>query len=90
MIRANEGRCGMTEPVTQPTIGRVWIADGCIVCNLCEETCPEVFEVNEKTCVVRASAPHYYQGASARIAQAAEECPVEVIRVAGVNEPEGA
>ncbi len=35
-------------------ITRVWIEDGCIVCNACETTCPEVFNVTEDSCHIRA------------------------------------
>ena len=35
-------------------ITKVWIEDGCIVCNACETTCPEVFHVTEDTCHIRA------------------------------------
>jgi ferredoxin len=35
-------------------ITKVWIEDGCIVCNACETTCPEVFNVTEDTCHIRA------------------------------------
>lgn len=68
-------------------ITRIWIADGCIVCNLCEDTCPDVFDVQADTCVIRPTAERYYLDRHDAIVQAAEECPVEVIRVAGVNEP---
>ncbi|MCC6240720.1 MAG: ferredoxin [Phycisphaerales bacterium] len=69
------------------TISRVWIAPGCIVCNLCEDTCPQVFDVQAETCVIRPSAQRYYLDHYDAIIQAAAECPVEVIRIAGVNEP---
>ena len=68
-------------------IARVWIADGCIVCNLCEDTCPDVFDVQADTCVIRPAAERYYSDREQAIIQAAEECPVEVIRVAGFTEP---
>jgi ferredoxin len=35
-------------------IKRVWIEEGCIVCNACETTCPEVFNVTEDSCNIRA------------------------------------
>lgn len=35
-------------------IAKVWIEDGCIVCNACETACPEVFHVTEDTCHIRA------------------------------------
>ncbi len=31
---------------------KVWIEEGCIVCNACETTCPEVFHVTEDTCTI--------------------------------------
>ena len=34
-------------------IKRVWIEEGCIVCNACETTCPEVFNVTEDSCNIR-------------------------------------
>ncbi len=68
-------------------IERIWIAEGCIVCNLCEDTCPDVFDVQADTCTIRPAAERYYCQKEAAIIQAAEECPVEVIRIAGVNEP---
>jgi ferredoxin len=35
-------------------ITKVWIEEGCIVCNACETACPEVFKVTEDTCHIRA------------------------------------
>ncbi len=35
-------------------ITKVWIEEGCIVCNACETTCPEVFNVTEDSCLIRA------------------------------------
>jgi NADH-quinone oxidoreductase subunit C len=37
-------------------IAKVWIEDGCIVCNACEAECPEVFHVTEDSCHIRAEA----------------------------------
>jgi len=34
-------------------IARVWIEDGCIVCNACESVCPDVFNVTQDTCHIR-------------------------------------
>jgi ferredoxin len=69
------------------TVSRVWISPGCIICGLCEDTCPEVFDVREESCVIRSAAERYYATRPDRIARAADECPVDVIRVAGHNEP---
>ena len=78
----------MPPPTETIRIARVWIADGCIVCNLCEDTCPEVFDVQADTCTVRPAAERYYGQRQAQLVQAAEECPVEVIRIPGINEPD--
>ncbi len=78
-------------------ITRVWIEEGCIVCNACETTCPEVFAVTEDSCKIRAevrsdgqSSPNLEEKASLsgsfgadledQIIEAAEGCPVEVIK----------
>jgi ferredoxin len=73
---------------TEKTISRIRIAPGCIVCNLCEDTCPEVFKVNADTSTLRDAAPDHYRTHALKIIQAAQECPVDVIRVSGFNEPE--
>ncbi|MCS6970606.1 MAG: ferredoxin [Planctomycetota bacterium] len=78
-------------------IARVWIEDGCIVCNACETACPEVFHVTEDTCHIRAAvradgkedtnrdaraplADDYGATLEEQIIEAAEGCPVEVIK----------
>lgn len=66
------------------TIKRVWIEDGCIACNLCEDLVPEVFEVPAGgECQVT---PGYSEflvkpGFDERIQEAADSCPVEVIEI---------
>lgn len=78
-------------------IKRVWIEEGCIVCNACETTCPEVFNVTEDSCHIRSdvredgqqdtnlSARSPLKGSfgedlAEQITEAAEGCPVEVIK----------
>jgi ferredoxin len=34
-------------------IKRVWIEEGCIMCNACDAECPDVFLVTDNTCVIR-------------------------------------
>ena len=36
------------------SITKVWIDEGCIVCNACEAECPDVFHVTDDTCVINA------------------------------------
>jgi len=79
------------------TITAVWIEDGCIVCNACETTCPEVFSVTEETCKIRAEvrkdglsdtnldsksplSGSFGADLADQIIEAAEGCPVEVIK----------
>ena len=65
-------------------IRKVRIVEGCISCNLCEDTCEEVFEVpGGKTSRVR----RWYRrllnrdDIQERVQEAADSCPVEVIQV---------
>ena len=37
----------------KPRITKVWIEEGCIVCNACEADSPEVFHVTETTCMIK-------------------------------------
>jgi len=55
----------------------VWIEPGCIVCNACEDIYQEVFEVTSDSCIIRPNAP---LDDGLRIQDAAEACPVEVIK----------
>lgn len=66
----------------QKVISKVWIAPGCIVCDSCENDCPEVFDVQEETCVIRppAMSAEFLKPLSASIVVAAEGCPVDVIK----------
>lgn len=59
------------------SVAKVWIEPGCIVCNACEDIYPEVFEVTADTCLIRPGAP---LDDGLRIKDAAEACPVEVIK----------
>lgn len=58
-------------------VEKVWIEPGCIVCNACEDIYPEVFEVLPDTCIIRPNAP---LDDGLRVEEAAEACPVEVIK----------
>ncbi|WP_419168565.1 ferredoxin [Halobacteriovorax sp.] len=58
-------------------VSKVWIEEGCIVCNACEGIYPEVFEVTDTNCVIRPDAP---LDNGLLILEAAEACPTEVIK----------
>jgi ferredoxin len=78
---------GMAAQTETSVVTEVFIISGCTVCGLCEDNCPEVFDIQPTTSVVRPAASRYYQTHVPQIIQAAAECPVDVIRVRGFNEP---
>jgi ferredoxin len=59
------------------TITSVWIEEGCTLCGLCEDTCPEVFYLDEDSAQVYDDVD--FEGLEDLIIEAAENCPVEVI-----------
>ncbi len=58
-------------------IKKVWVEEGCISCGLCEETAPEIFEVNDVSEVKEGAD---LNSSKDEIIEAAESCPVEVIK----------
>lgn len=66
-------------------IKKVRIIEGCISCNLCEDLCPEVFEVpaGDTSRVVKGYEKHLNGDAEMeeKIRESVESCPVEVIEV---------
>lgn len=73
---------------TKEVVTKVWIEEGCIVCDACETAAPDIFEVLEDTCIVRPDAltPDFTKPRSENITDAAEECPVDVIKFETVTE----
>ncbi len=63
-------------------VTKVWIAPGCIVCDACEAIAPKVFEVTDTTCIIRPDAlvAGDVLNDGFRIQEAAEACPVDVIK----------
>ena len=59
------------------SIKKVWIEDGCTSCALCEETCPEVFEMPDEAQVKEGAD---FSANEDCIKTAAEDCPAEVIK----------
>src|SRR3954465_7054788 len=74
---------------THQIVTKVWIAPGCIVCDACENDCPEVFDVQEQTCLIRPPAlkADFLKPLTPSIIVAAEGCPVEVIKFETVEVP---
>lgn len=74
---AGAGAGAAANAVPNFAVTKVWIEPGCIVCNACEDIYKEVFEVKADTCIIRPNAP---LDDGLRIQEAAEACPVEVIK----------
>ncbi len=74
---------------TYQIITKVWIAPGCIVCDACENDCPEVFDVTETTCLIRPPAMNveFLKPLTPSIIVAAEGCPVDVIKFETIEVP---
>ena len=61
-------------------ISKIWIEEGCTACGLCEEICPEVLKMKEIATLIEDA---NYADHEEKIKEAAESCPVEVIRYIG-------
>ena len=58
-------------------IKKVWVEEDCTACGLCEEICPEVFLLKDIATVIEGVNYADYED---KIKEAAESCPVEVIK----------
>jgi len=56
---------------------KVWIEEGCTSCGMCEDLCPNVFEMQDEA-VVKDGAD--FEQNEKCIKDAAESCPVEIIK----------
>ena len=70
------------------TITRVWIEDGCIGCGLAEAICPEIFNIRDNT-LNTVIVGTDLSSVEAKIKEAAEDCPVDVIRYEELSLGEG-
>jgi len=73
---------------SKESVSKVWIEPGCIVCDACETTAPTVFQVTDDTCIIRPEAldAGFTKSRTQEIIDAAEECPVDVIKYSTVIE----
>lgn len=58
-------------------ITKVWVEDECTACGVCVDICPEVFILEDISVVIEGV---NYADYESRIIEAAESCPVEVIK----------
>lgn len=73
------------------TIRRIWIEEGCISCNLCEDLAPEVFEVpagSESKLKKRYERELERPDIQEKVQEAVDSCPVEVIQIDSKKERE--
>jgi len=61
-------------------ITRVWIEEGCSVCGLCSDTCPDVFELDEDAETAKVIAGADLEANEEAIKECAEDCPEDVIK----------
>jgi ferredoxin len=66
------------EEVKKMAISSVVIDEGCTACGLCEQICPEVFEMND---VAKVKAGVDFNQFEDKIKESADSCPVTVIKV---------
>jgi ferredoxin len=63
-------------------IKRIWIDEGCIACNLCEDLSPKVFEVPPgEDCTVVKGYQKHLETEDESIREAVDSCPTEVIKL---------
>ncbi|MCF8227040.1 MAG: ferredoxin [Bacteroidales bacterium] len=58
-------------------ITKVYIEEGCTACGLCEDLCPDVFEMPDEAEVIENADLSSNEDC---IKEAAESCPVEIIK----------
>ena len=61
-------------------ITRVWIEDGCTLCGLCSDNCPEVFELDEDAETAKIIAGADLAANAEAIKESVEDCPEDVIK----------
>ncbi|MDY6826212.1 MAG: ferredoxin [Bacillota bacterium] len=58
---------------------KVKVNDDCSACGICEDICPEVFELGDEKAEVKVNpVPEEYED---NVREAAEECPTEAIQI---------
>lgn len=60
-------------------IKKVWIEEGCTACGLCVDTCPDVFMMEDSAIVIEGVNYSEYEE---NVKEAADKCPVEIIKYA--------
>lgn len=58
-------------------IKKVWIEEGCTSCGMCEDVCPNVFEMPDEAVVKEGV---NFEENAAGIKEASESCPMQIIK----------
>ena len=61
------------------SITKVWIEDECTICGVCEDLCPDVFDMGDETTTIIGGAD--FEANEDCIREAADNCPVEIIKI---------
>lgn len=61
------------------SISAVKILEGCILCGLCEQICPEVFKMGDATTLISEGVD--FDQYEEKIRESVESCPVDVIEI---------
>jgi len=61
-------------------ITRVWIEEGCTMCGLCSDNCPDVFKLDEDAETAKVVEGADLAANEDTIKESAEDCPEEVIK----------
>ena len=61
------------------SVSKVTIEDGCTICGLCEQICPDIFSMGETSAAVKEGAN--YTEFESTLREAAGSCPVNVIEI---------
>lgn len=57
---------------------KVWIDEGCMACGVCQDLCPDVFEVTDMAAIISGIDYDQY---TQEIQEARDSCPMEVIKL---------
>lgn len=59
------------------SVVKVWIEEGCTACGVCSDICPSVIKMEDEAAVIEGVD---YNNFESEIKEAAESCPVEIIK----------
>ena len=79
-FRARPAKDKESDSPEKGIVEKVWVTPGCIVCDLCEDVCPEVFRVTQTDVFITSDGYSHPELYSKGIIESAIGCPVDVIK----------